>query len=75
MGLGEELAPGAAEVRWKITEPGTKRIVQRFAWLPERVGNTWVWLEFFFEEQEWTRFLTIDPYTWVGGRRSMRQFK
>lgn len=41
-------------MRWNKKKRTTdKKIVNRFAWLPYLIGDTWVWLEPYYELQKW----------------------
>lgn len=54
-------------MRWiKKKRTTDKRIVRRFAWLPYLIGDTWIWLEMYYELKEWNPnyggWYTIDYY-------------
>ena len=61
-------------MRWNLKkfELGTKRTVKRFAFLPTRLSdtNTVVWLEHYYEEQEYGHYMYgVKPYAWIFCRR------
>ena len=60
-------------MRWKLKiELGTKRTVKRFAFWPTRLSdaNTVVWLEHYYEDQEYGYYGYGDkPYAWIVRRR------
>ena len=62
-------------MRWNLKkfELGTKRTVKRFAFLPTRLSDTSivVWLEHYYEEQEYSHYGydALTPYVWIVRRR------
>jgi hypothetical protein len=66
-------------MKWKaegefehIALNGEERVVERFAWWPEKIGNTYVWLErysveqlYYFPLDEWIDFqVSLDGSNW-----------
>ena len=64
-------------MRWKAVEPpkpkdGDKRELKKFAWNKVRIGDHWVWLEFYIQEQIYVKGIpTLDdfPGYWEDGER------
>jgi hypothetical protein len=59
---------------FRTPDPGTIRRVRKFAWLPVKVGPTWVWLKRYTSEQQWalTDFCYNGPlYSWTEFARSI----
>ena len=60
-------------MRWKLKiELGTKRTVKQFAFWPTRLSdaNTVVWLEHYYEDQEYNHHIYgFIPYAWIVVRR------
>ena len=61
-------------MRWNLKkfELGTKRTVKRFAFWPTCLSDTTtvVWLEHYYEEQEYNRYIYgVIPYAWIVQQR------
>lgn len=62
---------------WKMKQSpriGDTRIRRRFALIPTRVGNYWVWLQWYFVQEEFCRYVVDDvvPYVKSGWRHTRR---
>lgn len=51
-------------MRKLIIPYGTTRIIKKFAWFEVKVSNYNVWLEFYWEKQEWTQGVYINHDYW-----------
>ena len=41
-------------MKWTLPQDGERRFVKKYAWLPIKKGNTKIWLEHYWQEQQYS---------------------
>ena len=54
-------------IKSKVPQLGDKRVIKKFSWLPCKIMNNWVWLEYYWQTEEYGSW--YDPMYGSSGRK------